>query len=237
LLTTALVSITSLAAIGPAQAQASKPAATQANKPAAKPAPKPAAAPAAKPSQTTTCLCDDKPKARPASVRKTRRVARSEVRGGYYDYGSAGAYRGEWHGQWQVAPNMGPAAYGPPRGGCCQPAPVAYGPPASGCCQPGPAAYGPQPGAYYGQGAQYAEGYDEMAGLQIDPGGWSGGVGGGDPDAGGGGGGYGQVHFGLGGNQENGPTYNSYNQSFQYNPSQAGPFRPRLMGGFAPPAK
>ena len=199
LLTTALVSITSLAAIGPAQAQASKPAASQANKPAAKPAPKPMAAPAAKPSQTTTCICEDRPKPRAASVRKVRRVARSSVRGGgYYDYGSAAAYRGEWHGEWQVAPDMGPAAYGPP--------PQEYG---------------------------YAE---EYAGLEIDRGGWSGGVGG-DPEGGGGGGGYGQVHFGLGGNQENGPTYNSYNQSFQFNPSQAGPFRPRLMGGFAPPAK
>jgi len=43
------------------------------------------------------------------------------------------------------------------------------------------------------------------------------------------------VHFGTGGSVENGPTYNSYNQSFQYNPSQPGPFQNRLMGGFAPP--
>jgi hypothetical protein len=106
----------------------------------------------------------------------------------------------------------------------------------------GPAAYGPPAGGYYEQGAGYGppmeEGYDETAGLQIDRGGWSGGVGG-DPEGGGGGGGggFGQIHFGQGGNQENGPTYNSYNQSFQYNPSQAAPFRPRLMGGFAPPAK
>jgi hypothetical protein len=74
-------------------------------------------------------------------------------------------------------------------------------------------------------------------GLTIDNGGWSGGVGY-APEGGGGGGfvdGYGQVHFPA--DAGNGPTYNSYNQSFQFNPSQAGPFQPRLMGGFAPPAR
>lgn len=192
LLTSALVSMTALAVSSPAQAHTSK----------------------------VPCICEDgkKAKAKPAkrsAVRKqARRVAsRPAMRqsGGYYDYGSAGAYRSEWHGEWRVAPDMGPAAYGPP------------------------------PGAYYEQGAEYGpppEGYyDETAGLQIDRGGWSGGVGGDPEGGGGGGGGFGQLHFGLGGNQENGPTYNNYNQSFQYNPSQAGPFRPRLMGGFAPPAK
>ncbi|HET7083983.1 MAG TPA: hypothetical protein VFI23_04375 [Rhizomicrobium sp.] len=72
-------------------------------------------------------------------------------------------------------------------------------------------------------------------GLHIDEGGWTGGVGYGAEGGGGGGGygdGYGQVHFANG--AENGPTYNSYNQSFQFNPSQPGPFQPRLMGGFAP---
>jgi len=75
--------------------------------------------------------------------------------------------------------------------------------------------------------------YEE--GLRIDNGGWTGGVGY-APD-GGGGGGYGQAYFANGGGVENGPTYNSYGQSFQYNPSQAGPFQPRLMGGFAPPSR
>ena len=86
-----------------------------------------------------------------------------------------------------------------------------------------PMGYGPPPGVY------------EMQGLRIDDGGWTGGVGYG-ADGGGGGGGYGQAYFANGGGIENGPTYNSYGQSFQYNPSQAGPFQPRLMGGFAPPA-
>lgn len=79
----------------------------------------------------------------------------------------------------------------------------------------------------------------EVEGLRIDDGGWTGGVGY-APDGGGGGGGfvdgYGQVHFANGGGVENGPTYNSYGQSFQFNPSQAGPFQPRSMGGFAPPS-
>jgi hypothetical protein len=75
-------------------------------------------------------------------------------------------------------------------------------------------------------------------GVQVDDRGWTGGVGA-APDGGGGGGfvdGYGQVHFATGGSVENGPTYNGYNQSFQYNPSQAGPFQPRSMGGYAPPS-
>ena len=78
-----------------------------------------------------------------------------------------------------------------------------------------------------------APGY-EAEGLKIEDRGWTGGVGY-APDGGGGGfvDGYGQVHFANGGG-ENGPSYNSYGQSFQFNPSQAGPFQPRLMGGFAP---
>ena len=75
----------------------------------------------------------------------------------------------------------------------------------------------------------------EVEGLRIDDFGWTGGVGY-APD-GGGGGGYGQAYFANGGSIENGPTYNSTGQSFQYNPSQAGPFQPRLMGGFAPPSR
>jgi len=74
-------------------------------------------------------------------------------------------------------------------------------------------------------------------GLRIDDRGWTGGVGY-ALEGGGGAGfvdGYGQVHFANG--SENGPSYNSYGQSFQSNPSQAGPFQPRLMGGFAPPSR
>jgi hypothetical protein len=76
-------------------------------------------------------------------------------------------------------------------------------------------------------------------GVPVDDRGWTGGVGA-APDGGGGGGfidGYGQAHFANGGSVENGPSYNSYGQSFQYNPSQAGPFQPRSMGGFAPPSR
>ena len=82
---------------------------------------------------------------------------------------------------------------------------------------PGPQAYGPPRPRYD----------DSQQDVQLDSRGWTGGVGdGGFVD------GYGQVHFAGGG--ENGPTYNSYHQSFQYNPSQAGPFQPRSMGGYAP---
>jgi hypothetical protein len=81
---------------------------------------------------------------------------------------------------------------------------------------------------YYQQGGPC----DCGAGLQVDRYGWTGGVG----YMGGGGDfvdGYGMVHFAGGGSIQNGPTYNSYAQSFQFNPSRAGPFQPRVMGGFA----
>ena len=68
--------------------------------------------------------------------------------------------------------------------------------------------------------------YDEP-GLEIDRGGWTGGVGYGASgdfvD------GYGMMHYGWS-NRMNGPTYNSYGQSFQHNPSVARPFQPRRMG-------
>lgn len=71
----------------------------------------------------------------------------------------------------------------------------------------------------------------EPAGLVIDQGGWSGGVGYGEE--GGGGGGYGQVLL-ANGNSQNGPTYNSFGESLQQNPSMPHPFQSRLMGGLAP---
>ena len=86
---------------------------------------------------------------------------------------------------------------------------------------------GPAPVAYYGPPA-----YDEPQGLAIDQRGWSGGVG--NDEGGGGGGGYGQVLLTSGANSQNGPSYNSYGESFQSNPSQAAPFQNRLMGGLAP---
>jgi len=124
----------------------------------------------------------------------------------YYDYADAAPIRqGGWHGSWRVAAQGYVApAYYPP--------PPAYYPP--------PAAYDPPPGYYDSD-------------MPIDDRGFDGGVGYAAGD-GGGGGGFGQLHFGEGGSVENGPNYNSYNQSFQYNPSVAGPFQPRLMGGFAP---
>lgn len=87
----------------------------------------------------------------------------------------------------------------------------------------------------YGPAPYVPSAYEQ--GLHVDNDGWSGGVGN-APDGGGGGGfvdGYGQLHFPT--DAGNGPTYNSYNQSSQFNPSQPGPFQPRLMGGFAPPAR
>jgi hypothetical protein len=66
-------------------------------------------------------------------------------------------------------------------------------------------------------------------GLHVDQGGWTGGVGYAAAQEGGFMDGYGVMHYGSAGN---GPTYNSYGQSFQYNPSMPRPFAPR--GGFGP---
>jgi hypothetical protein len=187
------------------------------------------AAPARAAAHKVTCLCDCpddhkllKKTGRVETRKFVRRAARiPTVREGYaYNYAAAApVMMGGWHGAWRVAPNDGqvamiqayremPPAYGPP---------MAYGPP------PRAAYYGPAPD-----------------GMPIDDRGFSGGVGYMADGGGGGGGsgfadGFGQVHFAQGGNTENGPTYNSYGQSFQSNPSMAGPFQARLMGGFAPP--
>jgi hypothetical protein len=88
---------------------------------------------------------------------------------------------------------------------------------------------GPVPVAYYAPPA-----YVEPQGLAIDQRGWGGGVGNEGGGGGGGGGGYGQVLLTSGANSQNGPSYNSYDESFQSNPSAPGPFQNRLMGGLAP---
>ncbi len=92
---------------------------------------------------------------------------------------------------------------------------------------------------WYGQGrAAPNDAVIVQEGVAVDDRGWTGGVSY-VPDGVGSGGfvdGYGQAHFANGGSVENGPSYNSYGQSFQFNPSQPGPFQPRLMGGFAPPS-
>jgi hypothetical protein len=87
---------------------------------------------------------------------------------------------------------------------------------------------GPAPVAYYAPPA-----YVEPQGLAIDQRGWGGGVGN-EGEGGGGGGLGGQVLLTNGANSQNGPSYNSYGESFQSNPSAPGPFQNRLMGGLAP---
>jgi hypothetical protein len=174
----------------------------------------------------------------------------------YYDYAAAGVVRegyghGAWHqgyghGNWYGAshdeqvPMMDPAMPGQ----CCVPelppcscGPTAYGPPPGGYGPP-PDAYDPRADAYGPPSGYYPPqpGYDAYAGspVHIDQGGWTGGVGYGAYSGGGGFvDGYGQVHFANG--MQNGPTYNSYSQSFQTNSTgRAGPFVPQRMGGAAP---
>ena len=156
---------------------------------------------------------------RPAPVRRAARhrphhYARSHD---YYGYREAEVARDEGYDSWHQAPNdaviPGPQPYGPP---------------------PPP----PPPSGYYAEA--YAQDYQRNgvpcdcapgeAGLEIDRHGWTGGVG----YAGGAEvfvDGYGMVHYGSS-RSLNGPTYNSYSQSFQFNPSRAAPFQPRAMGGF-----
>jgi hypothetical protein len=99
--------------------------------------------------------------------------------------------------------------------------------------RPHPAAYATREGHYESnayQGRYEQDRYQQ--GLRIDERSFTGGVGygadGGFVD------GYGQMHFANGGGIQNGPTYNSYGQSFQFNPSHAAPFQPRMggSGGF-----
>jgi hypothetical protein len=130
----------------------------------------------------------------------------------YYSYREAENLREERRDYWHGAPNDG--AFPPP----------------------------PPPPPYAGSQDYYAEGYAQDyqrsgpcncgPGLEIDRYGWTGGVGyaaSAEPFVDG----YGMVHY-ASGSFQNGPTYNSYRQSFQANPSRPGPFQPRVMGGFAP---
>jgi hypothetical protein len=154
-----------------------------------------------------SCLCDCPNNVKARPHHAMRPAPHRIARASGYDYAAAAPVNEYgWHSGWRRVPNDAVIDL-PPDGYI-----------------PSPQPYGPPPG------------YDD-AGVQLDNGGWSGGVGyGGEGGGGGGGGDFGQVHFGNGGSVENGPTYNSYNQSFQYNPSQPGAFQPRLMGGFAPPS-
>ena len=171
---------------------------------------RPAVANAAK----VTCLCDcpadHKVVPRHAAVRPVtpRRVARRAVR----PYAQAGFYSYGSAAPFYQREWHGQWRVAPNDAAIPGPAPVAY--------------YPPPPMAYA-----------EPEGLTIDQRGWSGGVGNDEGGGGGGGGGgYGQVLLTSSANSQNGPTYNSYGESFQENPSVPGPFRNRRMGGFAPPS-
>lgn len=160
------------------------------------------------------CVCAPAPARRSVRHAVRRGAASQAYAERFYNYWQARpVLMTGWHGEWQQAPNdwVAPAAY------------------AGGYEQGGYAGGGYEQGGYEGGGG-------EEPGLAIDRNGWSGGVGGYAAE-GGGGGGVGLAIIAQGGGGLNGPTYNDYGQSFQYNPSQAGPFRNRLMGGFAPPPK
>jgi hypothetical protein len=170
----------------------------------------PASNPASAGEKAPACVCAKAPiQARP-QYRKPqhRRAARRDAGMAYaerfYDYHAAAPVRMT---EWHGEWRQAPDDWAAP----------GY---AGGGYAEGPEPYGPPPA--------------EVAGLTIDKGGWSGGVGNFD-GGGGGGGGVGLAIIAQGGGGLNGPTYNDYGQSFQNNPSHAGPFQNRLMGGLAPP--
>ena len=168
----------------------------------------PASSPASAGEETGPCTCA-KPaiQARPHTRAAVRGQRARHPRGqayaeSFYNYWAAAPVSMVgWHGEWRQAPDdwVAPADY-------------AAGDSSGGYAAGG--SYGPPP-------------YGEEAGLRIDRGGWSGGVGNFD-GGGGGGGGMGQAIIAQGGGGLNGPTYNDYNQSFQYNPSHAGPWLNRV---------
>lgn len=157
------------------------------------------------------CVCAEpqvKPTARPAARTQARSQAYAER---FYNYWQAAPVSmRDWHGEWRVAPD------------------VWEGSPYAGGYYAGDQYAGGYHDGGYSQGGAYGPAaYAEQPGLSIDRGGWSGGVGGVGIGGGGGGGG-GAVVIARGGRGLNGPTYNDYNQSFQYNPSQAGPWLNRV---------
>jgi hypothetical protein len=137
-------------------------------------------------------------------------IVRETVEERYDEYSYESSSRvdqDDWHGAWHVAPSETPMMV----------APTAY--------YYVPFTYY----AYYGPAAGY------YGGMQMDAGGFTGGVGYDAAYAQGGGGfvdGFGQAHF-EGGGFPNGPSFNSFGQSFVPNPSMPGPFAGRPMG-FAP---
>jgi hypothetical protein len=146
---------------------------------------------------------------RSAPVRRhARRHAHHHYAAGhnYYSYREAEAVGSDFHGEWHGGWRAAPNDARIP------------GPP--------PAGYYPPPG--YPMGAPACNCGES---LHVDQGGWTGGVGYAAAQEGGFMDGYGVMHFGGAGN---GPTYNSYGQSFQYTPRRPRPFAPRAMGGFAP---
>lgn len=132
--------------------------------------------------------------------------------GAPYDYRAQSAVdMYPYRHRWEVAPQgyvPPPQGYGPPMEsyGPAEGAPMGYAPPMP---------YGPNYGMAYGQ--PYGEGwaYDYRPAITIDQGGWFGGVGyAGGGDGGGGGGGGGMTLSLAQPDASNGPSYNSFGQSY-----------------------
>jgi hypothetical protein len=155
-----------------------------------------------------------------------------------YDYASARAVDMYTYRQrWEVAPQgyvpPAPMAYAPPMDGYGAYGPVPYGAPMS---YAPPMPYGPQVGMATYANPAYPDGWAynyQPQGIEIDQGGWYGGVGY-NGGAGGGGGG-GMTLTMAQPDASNGPSYNNFNNSYggsygatnQVNAWQADAFKPK----------
>lgn len=151
-------------------------------------------------SPCAVCACPParKPLAHHAMARPApRRVAAVP----FYDYGAAHRVGDRFRAAWVEAPHDGRVVYGAQQDG--------------GYAQSGYVQGGYASGGYdaYADNGYAQEGYGYVHNPDLDRG-WSGGVGYmGDQGGGGGGGGTAII---AGGQNGNGPTYNSYGQSFPY---------------------
>lgn len=159
---------------------------------------------AAAPVNCAVCACP--PAKKPvAAHRAAPRPVRHAAAVPFYDYGAAHRVGDRFRAAWVEAPHDGHVAYdGPP--------PAAYAGNTQGGYYGG--AYAAGGYADYGDNGYAQNSYGYVHNPDLDRG-WTGGVGYMGDQNGGGGGGGGTAIL-AGGQNGNGPTYNSYGQSFPY---------------------
>jgi len=176
------------------------------------------------PADAADCGCRDAVRAALAKDRTVEHAAARRAAEPFYDYRAARAVDGPGYGsQWREAPQ-----------GYVAPVP-AYD---------GPADLPPYAAAPPGAPPQYAEGYGEdsyaygeQQGITVDQQGWIGGAGYAGPGGGGGGGGGGGLTLTLAQPDNlNGPSYNSFGQSYGGDYGAANQVGAWRTQAFTPPA-